>query len=170
MADPLVFLSLITVIFLIGLLSSILSNKFRIPNLLLLLVAGIVIGKFQQGGEAIFSFPPEFITVIALMALVLIVFPGAAGFKLKEFDLISAQALKYSLVWMVLNLVVLSVLTYYMFGITSIALLILFASLLSGTSPDAVIPMLGKSKSPVVGFLEVESIVNTPLMVLIPLS
>ena len=168
MADPLVFLSLITVIFLIGLLSSILSNKFRIPNLLLLLVAGIVIGKFQQGGEAIFSFPPEFITVIALMALVLIVFSGAAGFKLKEFDLISAQALKYSLVWMVLNLVVLSVLTYYMFGITSIALLILFASLLSGTSPDAVIPMLGKSKSPVVGFLEVESIVNTPLMVLIP--
>ncbi|MDP7324279.1 MAG: hypothetical protein QF632_05970, partial [Candidatus Woesearchaeota archaeon] len=85
-----------------------------------------------------------------------------------QFDMISSQAIKYSLIWMVLNIAVLSLATYLLFGINHVLILLLFTSLLSGTSPDAVIPMLGKSKSPVVGFLEVESIVNTPLMVLIP--
>ncbi|MDP7457503.1 MAG: cation:proton antiporter [Candidatus Woesearchaeota archaeon] len=164
----LLFLTLLTVVFLIGLISSIISNRFKIPNLLLLLLAGMLLGRMRLGGAKLFNFPPEFISVIALLALVLIVFSGAAGFKLKQFDMISSQAIKYSLIWMVLNIAVLSLATYLLFGINHVLILLLFTSLLSGTSPDAVIPMLGKSKSPVVGFLEVESIVNTPLMVLIP--
>tara|TARA_Y100000310_G_scaffold345727_1_gene468907 strand:+ start:14384 stop:15592 length:1209 start_codon:yes stop_codon:yes gene_type:complete len=168
MDSALLYLTLITIIFLIGLISSIISNKFKIPNLLLLLGAGMLLGLFTQGGTKLFSFPKDFISSTAILALVLIVFSGAAGFKLKQFDQISSHALKYSLIWMVLNIAFLSIATYYLFGITHVIILLLFTSLLSGTSPDAVIPMLGKSKSPVVGFLEVESIINTPLMVLIP--
>ena len=168
MANPLLFLTLITIVFLIGLISSIISKKIHVPNLLLLLVAGIFLGKIQSQGKALFAFPNEFVAVIALMALVLIVFSGSAGFKLKQFDLISSQTLKYSVIWLVLNILLLSAATYYIFGITSISMLLLFSSFMSGTSPDVIIPMLGKAKSKVVGFLEIESIVNTPLMVLIP--
>jgi|TARA_B100001971_G_C18197178_1_gene542216 NhaP-type Na+/H+ or K+/H+ antiporter len=168
MATPLLFLTLLTIVFLIGLVSSIISKKVHLPNLLLLLIAGILLGKIKSGGKVIFTFPNEFVAVISLMALVLIVFSGSAGFKLKQFDLISSQALKFSVIWLILNIILLSVATYFIFGITSISLLLLFTSLMSGTSPDVIILMLGKAKSKVVSFLEIESIVNTPIMVLIP--
>ncbi len=45
---------------------------------------------------------------------------------------------------------------------------LLFSTLMSGTAPDAVLMMLGKAKSEIFELLEVEALINTPLVVLLP--
>ena len=45
---------------------------------------------------------------------------------------------------------------------------LLFSALMSGTAPDAVLVMLMESKHEIFELLEVEALVNTPLIVLLP--
>jgi NhaP-type Na+/H+ or K+/H+ antiporter len=54
------------------------------------------------------------------------------------------------------------------FGVKSIFLALIFASLMAGTSPAVVLSMFKDVKNKVFEFLSLESLINTPLVVLIP--
>ncbi len=166
--EPLLYLTYIAVILLIGIICTSLSRYLKISNILLLLLVGIALNKVQYKGESLIHFPGIFLTSIAILALVMIVFDAASRFKIKEFDTFSIRALRLTGIFLLLNLVFLSIFTAYVFKISSILIVVLFSALMSGTSPDAVLAMFQESKNRIAKMLEIESILNTPLIVLIP--
>lgn len=166
--EPITFLTYLSIVLLIGIICTILSQKIKIPNVLLLIIAGILIGNISYRGELLIQFPETFLTSISVLALVLIIFDSSSRFKLREFTSLSTQALKLTGVFLVLNAIFLTIFTFKVFPTTSIFMALLFSTLMSGTAPDAVLMMLKKSKNQIFELLEVEALINTPLVVLLP--
>jgi len=153
---------------LIGILISIISAKIKISDVLLLLLVGILFGIFKP-----IELHPSFITGFSIFALIMIIFSSTSKFKLREISSVSPYAIKLSLLFFISTIVLLTSSTHLLFKspLTINAFLIsgLFASLMSGTSPSAVLSLLKDQKNKLIEILEFESILNTPLMVLIPL-
>lgn len=168
MESALIFLTYLAIVLLIGLFSTFLAQRLKLPNVLLLLVAGIVLGNISYKGSSLVSFPPVFLTSISILALVMIVFDSSSRFKIKEFDKLSMQTLKLSLTFLILNLVLLTLFIKITLKLESLLTILLFSALMSGTGPAAVISMLKSSASKVFKLLKMESLINTPLVVLLP--
>ncbi|MCH8987017.1 cation:proton antiporter, partial [Patescibacteria group bacterium] len=168
MATVLLLLTYLAIILLIGLLTSIVSQKLRIPNILLLLLIGIVLGRMSYKGGPLIEFPELFMTGISILALVMIVFDSASRFSLKKVDYFSVHTLWLSIVFLVFNLIFLTAFTMFIFDVKSIFLALVFASLMAGTSPAVVLSMFKNIKNRVFDFLGLESLLNTPLVVLLP--
>ena len=168
MADVLLFLTYLAIILLAGLVTSIISQKFRIPNILLLLLIGIGLGRVEYKGSPLIYFPELFLTGISILALVMIVFDSASRFKLKKVDYFSLHTLWLSVVFLVFNLIFLTIFIILLFDVKSIFLALMFAALMAGTSPAVVLSMFKNVKNKVFEFLELEALLNTPLIVLLP--
>ncbi len=167
--DALFYLTSLAVILAIGILCTLLSEKIKIPNVLLLVFAGIIIGHARYYGNEIINFSPLFLTCIGTLALVMIIFDSSSRFKLKEFDTFSFRAIKLAIIFLLLNLVILTIAVILIFGIKNIFLAMVFSALMAATAPDVVLTMLrNASKNRVIELLNIESIINTPLIVLIP--
>lgn len=166
--ESLLFLTYIAVILLFGIVITIISRKLKIPNILLLIILGIVLGNIKYKGGSLMSFPGIFLTSMGTLALVMVVFDSSSRFKFKEFDTLSIKALKLSAIFLFMNLLFLTITAKLMFGVSSAFIAAVFAALMSGTDPMAVMVMLKESKAKVVKMLEIESIINTPFIVLIP--
>jgi len=78
------------------------------------------------------------------------------------------RALNLTGIFLLLNLIFLSISVYFIFNINNVFLAMMFAALMAGTAPDIVLTMLKNTKNRVVELLKIESILNTPLIVLIP--
>jgi len=167
-AEVLIFLTYIAVLLLIGLLSSIISNKIKIPNILLLILVGIGLSNVSYKNAPLISFPNIFLTAIGILALVMIVFDASSRFKMREFDRLSFRAFSLSLIFLVLSMIVLTIASIIIFDIKSVFLALIFASLMAGTDPAALLYMLKNSTSKVFVVLKLESLLNTPLIVLVP--
>jgi len=166
--DPLTFLTYLSVILLLGIICTVLAQKLNVPNILLLLLAGLLAGRIPYGGGQLFQFPGVFLTSISILALVMIIFDSASRFKLKQFGDLSIQALKLSVIFLFFNLFLLTSTVVIIFKIDSILLGLLFAALMSGTDPGAMLTMFKGTKNRTLQILEVESLINTPLVVLLP--
>jgi NhaP-type Na+/H+ or K+/H+ antiporter len=168
MQPYLIDLTWFSLFLLIGIILSIVSSKIKVSDVLLLLIAGIIIGQFKT-----ISLHPSFITGFSIFALIMIIFSSASKFRPKEISSVSPYAIKLSLVFFILAVIFLTLGVHFIFEspFTVKAFLIsgLFASLMSGTSPDAVLSLLKDGKNKLIEILEFESILNTPLMILVPL-
>ncbi len=168
MMDALFYLTSLAIIMVIGILCTIFSEKIKMPNVLLLVIAGIIIGHVEYEGNPLINFSPLFLTSVGTLALVMIIFDSSSRLKLKEFDTFSMKALKLAGIFLLLNLIFLTASVSLIFNINNIFLAMMFAALMSGTAPDIVLTMLKNTKNRVVELLKIESILNTPLIVLIP--
>lgn len=167
-AESLLYLGNIGIILLIGIFCTILANRLKIPNYLILIITGIIIGSISFRGEPIISFSPTFLTAIAILALVMIVFDASSRLKLKTVDSLTTSAFSLGIVFLIVNFLVLAVAAYLVVGIDTVLLALLFSSIVSGTAPSVILSVMKKGNSKVFDLLEVESIINTPLVVLIP--
>ncbi len=167
MGDPLLYLTYFTAIVVIGLLTSIIANKIKLPNVLLLVIAGIILGNVKVNSVPLIDFPVGFTGSIAILALVMIVFDSTSRLSFKSFDTFSARALELTGTFLFLNLIVITIALKVLYG-TKIILGLLFAALMSGTAPDVVLSLVEGSKNRVLEFLKIESILNTPVIVVIP--
>ena len=167
MEEYLVYLTYLSLVLMIGITCTIISKKLKIPSVLLLIGSGLAAGTITYNNEPLFFFPNIFLSAVGTMALAMVVFDSCSRFKWKEFDTFTMSALKLSGVFLIFNLIFLTFSTYVIFN-TSIFVALLFAALMTGTSPDVVSAMFKEKKGKVVEFLEVESILNTPLVVLLP--
>ena len=158
----------IGLLLLLGLISSIISRRLKIPNLLFLIGAGMALGAFQFKGKPIIEFSPIFLTGIAVITLAMVVFDASSKFNFKRFDSMSASALKLSFVFLILNMIILSSIARYLFDFPSLILAVIFAAVVSGTDPSSTLMVLSGARSSLFELLKVEAIVNTPLIVLIP--
>jgi len=166
--NPLTPLSLLSALLLIGIIVSGLAYRFKLPEILLLLLAGLVFGHFNT-----FKFDTGFLFAFSVFALIMILFDGTSKFKFNEIKKISPSAMKLALVFFVFCVVFLSIATYLLFTskLTDLSFFVLaglFGALMSGTSPDVLLSIMRERKQKLAEILEFESIVNTPLAVLVP--
>lgn len=166
--ETLLILTHLTIVLLFGIIFTLISRRLKIPHILMLLLAGIFLGSLSYGNEPLIYFPAIFVDSVGILALVLVVFDGASRFKWKEFDSLTILASKISLTFLMLNIVFLTIFTTLIFNIENVFLALIFASLMSGTSADAVLSMFKEKSNKITNLLEVESLINTPITVLLP--
>jgi len=173
MADPVLYaLTFIAVVLLIGLLSSIAARKLKIPDVLLLIAVGIGVGLYLEIEHLELALPIVFISGLGLFTLVLLVFESTAQIRFKELDWVSFSALKITFITVILNFVILSfaaLVIIFGFKLKFLFLSVLFGALMCGTAPDVILSLLGDAKHKILRILSIESIINTPLTVLLPL-
>ena len=165
--DYLTSLSWLSVLLLIGLLISIFANWSSLPKLLMLLVVGVGFGYTGW-----FELNTEFMAAFGLFALVLIIFESTSKFNLREMAALSPLALRLTGVFMFSVGVLLSLATHVLLiGWSTDGLLIsfLFGFLMAGTSPSTRLTMMEGNNEKLSKVLEIESILNTPFIIIIPL-
>ena len=163
----LAFLTYLGIILLLGIICTLISRWIRIPNLLLLVLVGIGLSRIEYKGAPLISFSPIFLVSVGILALVMIVFDSTSRLKLRTFDTFSISALKLTIFFLVLNLTALTLATHLIFAVP-IPMALLFASIMSGTAPGVVLSIIKETKNKVLELLEIESIINTPIIVIIP--
>lgn len=157
----------IAVVLLIGVLFSVLAGKAKVPEIIVLVIAGMVLGALKYKGEPIVGFPVLFLTGVSIFALALILFDSSAKIRLRELDTLSFKALKFVIIFTLLSLIFFTLAAEYFLGIPLVFCLIL-AAINAGTSTDVVMAFMNGVKGRVMGILELESVFNTPLTVLLP--
>ncbi len=169
MADSMLYLTYIAVILFFGLLSYIISKKIKVPHIIVLILIGILIKNMSYEGVPYIEFPTVFLTSIAILTLAMIVFDSTSRLNIKEFDEFSMSTLKLTFIFFILTFTALAFATYILYGRNiSIPICLIFSSIMAGTSPDVVLSMMKESKNRVVELLKVESIINTPMIVIVP--
>ncbi len=166
-SEVLLYLGYLAIVLLIGLLTSALSQKFRIPNILLLLLIGFGIGRIKYNGIHLIQFPDSFILSISILALVMIVFDSTSRLKPLKFDYFSMHTLWLSFVFLLFNLIFLTIIARWIFGISWISAVI-FGALMSGTDFNSVLSFFRGAKNQVFEFLEMESWFSTIFVSLLP--
>ena len=172
--ETLFYLTSIAVLLLIGIICSVVANKLKIPNVLLLILAGILLSYIKYNNKSLVTFSPIFLTSISILALVMILFDSSSRLKLKTFDTLSFKALKLSSIFMWYNIILLPLPLLFIYGIYAetlakqVILALVFATLVSTTDSVSVMVILKTIKGRVAKMLEVESIINTPLAIILP--
>lgn len=161
------FLTKISIIFLIGIIITYFSKKFRIPNILGLILSGILLSFIKIGGEKFFVFSSEFLTITSIIALIMIVFDSASRLPLRDVSNEIAISFELTIIFIILEMIILSASSHYIAGVPWF-LSILLSSVLIGTDPTAVLSALKGLNRKAGKVLKVESIINTVLTVTIP--
>jgi len=166
-------LSLFALLLFIGLIITYFSTKIKLPNILFLILIGLFFGytKYIKIEQIV---PQNILASLSIFALIMIIFDSTSKFKLKEVKELSPYALKLAFIFLTTCLVLLTLAVHLLFAqkIFSIKLLLvslLFGSLMASTAPDIILSLLQKTKNKILEILQFESIINTPLTVLIPL-
>jgi cell volume regulation protein A len=153
-------------VLLIGVLLSLLASRLRVPDILLFVLVGFGLAQFPFEHNPVIGFTPYFIVTVSLFALALIVFEGSANFRLGEVDHLSAATLKLIL-WSIVLHMSLFTAAAVMLGFP-VGMAAVFAGILLGTSAPVVIPLLGKVRGEMFSLLKLESLLNTPVNVVVP--
>jgi len=165
--EPLTFLTYIAVILLLGVLLSAFATRLKLPDILFFIVLGLVLGNLDYKGAVLFEFPLMFISTISLLALAMIVFESTSKIKIRSLDTLSLKTLKFVFTFLIINMILFTFATYFVFKI-NLVLAILFATIMAGTAPSVILPLLGGGGNKVLEILKVEALMNTPLTVLLP--
>lgn len=166
-----IYLTGIAVILIIGILATIIAKITKTSNILFLIVIGILIGNTPIGNWEIFQLSNTFLVGLAILALAMIVFDGSSRFSISEFDQLSTKTLELSILFMVFNTILITAILnifYYNFTAQGILLGIVLGVIMAGTDPASIFILLGDKHHKVLQFLRVESLLNTPIMVIIP--
>lgn len=169
--EALTILTTFVVVILVGIFASLISKKLGISNILLLIILGSLLSELSRN----FGFAPLphiAMVVLSTIALALIVFEGSSKFDFTDLNNFSFKAMFLIGLFILFNLLLLVPL--YAFFIapepTTQAFLFgaMFAIIVIATDAAAVFYLLKKSTGRVMDFLEVESIINTPVIVILP--
>ena len=156
----------------VGLLVSVFSRKMRLASVLLLLLVGLGMNYISAIGFLPISFGSSFVVTIALLTLILVVFDGSSRFKMRMIDEFSGLSLKLFSLFLLLSLVVISLLSSWLFfgsiTLNYILLSMIFAITLVGTDPTSMFSILKSSSHKAIQLLKIESIINTPFTVILP--
>lgn len=166
MNDALGIITAIAVLLFVGVICSWISSKLRIPDVLLLLITGILFGITTYQGKPLIAFPELFLTSMAILALALIIFDSTARWRIKEVDTLSLKAIKISIMTITLHLLLFPIAAHYILHLP-VWMSILFATLICGTGPEVLLPT-EKKKNKTLSLLKIESLFNTPLTVIFP--
>lgn len=155
-----------------GIIISYLASKIKLPDILLLILSGILLGLMNIKINKFV--PTEVLAAFATFALIMIIFDSTKELKFKEIKELSPLSLKLALIFFISIIALLPLPAYVLFTkgsylISSLLLALFFSLLMGGTSPAVVLELFGKTKNKFLEILEFESIINTPLTVIFPI-
>ncbi|MBW2978633.1 cation:proton antiporter [Candidatus Woesearchaeota archaeon] len=165
--EALAIITYISVLLLAGIIVSLLANKLKVPDVLMLILLGLAAAFVKYKGQALVEFPALFLATISILALALIVFDSSVRLRLRELDVHYMKSLKLVIVSSLFIFVFFSVISHIVLGV-SLWLAVLFAVMVIGTSPEVVLPMLSEYKGTILNVLKLEALFNTPLTVVLP--
>ncbi len=152
-----------SIILLMGLLVSVLSQRIKVSRTFFLVFAGMILGMFS-----LVDFSNEFIISFSILALSLIIFGTVSQIKMGEFMRTVPDALKVAGVFLFLEMAAMPFFSNAVMG-WGIYTAFLFSAVMYGIDPAAVLSAFSKSRLKGVRILEVESIINTPVTIVLPL-
>jgi NhaP-type Na+/H+ or K+/H+ antiporter len=165
MQDALILTTAIAVLLFVGVICSWVGTKLKVPDVLLLLLAGMFFGNIEFRNAPLIQFPTVFLSSLAILALAMITFDSTARLRLRELDTFSYKAAKLTLVFTIFTLVLFTAAVHYILDLPFWSSL-LFAALMTGTSPEVMLELAGTTRA--LTILKLESIFNTPLTVILP--
>lgn len=158
------FLIYLSMILLMGVLASTLAQQLKVSNIFFLVLTGMVLGAFDM-----IHFDDSVLTTIATLTLILVVFECSDAIRFKEFKKFIKPAARLAIIYFILNLVILAFATFFSFNAVPILVAVMFSALMSGIDPVVAISTLGNKKNRLIEILELESVINTPITVIVPL-
>ena len=180
MADMVLIVTYFSFLLGFGVLVANMMKKVQIPDTFLLLLVGLFCGPTIWRNPAVaqyidfiivdvdaMSVVPDFLRILALA---LIVFVGAFNLDFKELKKFSDISVNIAFVVVLLNIIVIGVAAKLIFGFGWLAAF-LVAAIVSGTDASVVFTFEStlKKQGKVLTVLKLESILNSPLSVLIPI-
>jgi cell volume regulation protein A len=180
MADLTLIITYFAFLLGLGVLLANLMKKVHIPDTFFLLLLGLVLGptlymnpwimQYIQMELVDVSLMGEIPDFFRLLALIMVVFTGTFSMGFRVFKKFSTTAINLAIIGVILNTLVIGVVANFLFGIGWIYSFLL-AAILSGTGASVIFTfqnILSKHK-PAIEVLKVESIMNSPLSVLLPI-
>jgi potassium/hydrogen antiporter len=166
-------LSWFALIFLAGLLLSLLAKKIRLPDVILLIALGMI-ARIYTSIDVSLYIPTSVLIAFSMFALIMIVFNSTKDSSIKAIAKVSPLAANLGVVSLLLIAVLLSIFTLAIFfpsdfSTNALIASVLFAILISGTEPDVTMVVLQHIKNKIFDILKFESILKTPLIVLAPI-
>src|SRR3989344_85786 len=140
----------------IGYLLTRIAHRLRIPEALLLILAGMVIGQITVNETTLVFLPSPVIGTIAAASLALIAFESTVRFRSREFDTFTKNILKTTLFSTIVIVATISIAAHMLFSIPLVGSIILAAILLGTSALD------GRA------ILHYESLLFTPISLAIP--
>ncbi len=165
MQDALIITTTIAVLLFVGVICSWVGNRLKIPDALLLLIAGMLLAQLTYHGETVIQFPTLFLNALAIFALAMISFNSTTQIRWREFDTLSARALKLTLNTVFLMLTLFAAISHYLIGLSVYSSLVL-AAIMIGSEPDVTLGLVKKSRAGAI--LQLESIFSIPFTVILP--
>jgi len=144
----------------IGVVSQVLSSRFRVPSVVFLIAAGIVLGPEMLGFVTPGSFGNALAAIVGL-SVAIIVFEGAFHLRIDKLREAPAATVRLVTLGAVISLVATAVAVYYLLG-TGWPVAFLVGALLVATGPTVIAPILEvvAVRDRVGAALETEGIVN----------
>lgn len=171
MTEALAILTAFVVVVLVGIFASVLSKKLRVSNILLLILLGSVLSEAARF-FGLAEIPHVAMVALSVIALALIVFEGSSKFDFGSLNDFSFKAMLLVALFILLNLIFLMPLYAFFFApeptLTAFLHGAIFAIIVIATDAAAVFYLLKDKVGRVMEFLEVESIINTPVIVILP--
>ncbi|RLI98115.1 MAG: hypothetical protein DRO99_01545 [Candidatus Aenigmatarchaeota archaeon] len=164
----------------LGVLLANMLKKKNIPDVFFLLVLGLLLGptifsnpvvvqymKFTLVNVDAMGVIPDFLRILAL---IMIIFTGMFNLKLSTFKRFSDISIKLAFIGVVFNTAVLGLIASSFFNIEPVYAFLLAASI-SGTGASVVMALEGSMSGSrkTLNILKIESVLNSPISVLIPL-
>jgi len=154
------------VLVLAGILISSYSFRFRMPDVLVLILAGMFFGGVKYHGVPLLSFPLFFLVFISIFSLCILFFDASSVFRWNTFHTFSWRSLFLVLSFTLLLLCVYSFFVRWILDVSWISS-IMFSLMLAGTAPEFLLQIVGGAKSRIVQVLNFESLFSS-FVVLIP--
>jgi cell volume regulation protein A len=154
-------------------------KKSNIPDAIFLILLGLILGPTVFANPAIkqvinltlvdvsvMGAVPDFLRILAL---ILIVFTGTFGLSYKAFKRFSEPSVNLAIGGVLLNTAVLGIVAHFILNLDWIYSFLL-AAILSGTSSEVIFPLakIFKNSKGALTILKMESIFNSPLVVILP--
>ena len=163
-------LLLLAVIMLLGFVGEIAFRKKRIPDMLLLLLIGIVIHYTGIIPAVYLSIMKDLLGFVGIIALIFIVFGGVLKFDLEKFGRSVPKGIAMASADLIFVIGILTPLLYFFFKIPLIDSLLL-ATVLSETSVTFIVPLIARVNlnENVKHTVEVETIMNSIMNIIVVL-
>ncbi|MFT4303707.1 MAG: cation:proton antiporter [Candidatus Woesearchaeota archaeon] len=166
MENYIIYLFYLSTLLVLGILATAVSNKFRLSNILFLVLIGY--GLKSTGLD---FFDEEIILVLSALALILIVLETTIRLELTGIMKNFIQVLKYNIVFLIISSYIITLSVYVLFdipgkGFEVFILCLLLSFIIYGIDPIIATEFFPVKKSKVHDILEIEGILSGPIVVI----
>ena len=169
--EAITILTIFSLLIVLGLILTWMSNKLSVSNVLVLIVIGLFLGYLVRS-RGIFEISSTALVTIAILSLVIIVFDGSSRFSVKSLTENGFLSLRLIGYFILINLIIVAPFVSYLFfdefNLSSLLYGGIFAVIMAATDPATLFVMFKNKTNKVIDFLRIEAVLNTPITIIIP--